>query len=310
MQTDVFGKGGTLKEAVEGHKEALAARLGAGEDGIALGRSNAVFLADCVGACFRQAAQTVDLPARGVALAAVGSFGRGAVALRSDADVMVVIDPRVLGAKQAEAFAEALLYPMWDATLAVGHQVLSVADALPLAQKDLATATALLDLRMLAGDEAPLRDVVARANEGLYGEEALGAFIDRLEAEATARHERFGGSVYLLEPDVKSGAGGLRDLDGMRWAARARYHVANDMGTEHDAWHALVQVGVLVAREAREIAESEELLWRIRNRLHVRAGRRADRLGFEDQEALAVAMGYGEDRSLAAERFMQAFYVC
>ncbi len=72
--------------------------------------------------------------------------------------------------------------------------------------------------------------VAARASEGLFGEEDLGAFIDRLDAEATARHERFGGSVYLLEPDVKSGAGGLRDLDGARWAARARYRVTNGEG--------------------------------------------------------------------------------
>ncbi len=108
----------------------------------------------------------------------------------------------------------------------MGHQVLSVADALPLARKDLATATALLDLRLLGGrPRGCSRELVERAHEGLFGEEELDGFIDRLEAEAAARHERFGGSVYLLEPDVKSGAGGLRDLDGARWAARARYRV-------------------------------------------------------------------------------------
>ncbi len=133
---------------------------------------------------------------------------------------------------------------------------------------------------------------------------------ERLEEEAAARHDRFGGSVYLLEPDVKSGAGGLRDLDGLRWAARARYRVGERAdGRKLGVWGELVRMGVLVAREASEIGAAEEFLWRIRNRLHARAGRKADRLGFEEQEALAVAMGYGDDRARAAERLMQDYYL-
>jgi [protein-PII] uridylyltransferase len=305
MKTGALGKhgsqGGGLRAAVDAHREATATRLGSGEDGMALGRANAAFLEQSTVSCFEQAVSRVPLPPRGLALAAVGSFGRGAVALRSDADVMVVVDPRVVDAKRAEAFAEALLYPMWDATLSVGHQVLSAADALPLAQKDLATATALLDLRPLAGDEALVRDLVVRAGEGLFAEQELAAFIERLEGEVASRQARFGGSVYLLEPDVKSGAGGLRDIDCIRWAARARYRVGD--------WVELVRLGVIVAREAHEIGTAEEHLWRVRNRLHARAGRKADRLGFEEQEAIAMAMGYGDDRARAAERLMQDYYL-
>ncbi len=302
-----------LRDAVERHRAVLGERLATGEDGLALGRANARFLRACFDARFAEATRLagVEATARGgLALAAVGSLGRGAVALRSDADVALIVDATRVDARDATAFAEALLYPLWDATLAVGHQVLSVGDAVPLAQADLATATALLDLRMLAGDETPVRDLVARANEGLFGEEELSAFIDRLDAEATARHERFGGSVYLLEPDVKSGAGGLRDLDGARWGARARYRITHgDADTKLGAWGELVRLGVLVGREAQEFAASEEFLWRVRNRLHARAGRKADRLGFEEQEALAIAMGYGADRALAAERLMQDYYL-
>jgi [protein-PII] uridylyltransferase len=301
-----------LRDSVERHREVLGERLAAGEDGLALGRANGRFLTACFQSRFGEAKRLAGLPTEnaGVALAAVGSLGRGAVAFRSDADVVVVVDSEKVDARDATAFAEALLYPLWDATLAVGHQVLSVADSVPLAQADLATATALLDLRLIAGDPVPVRDLIARANEGLFGEDELGAFIDRLNAEATARHERFGGSVYLLEPDVKSGAGGLRDLDGARWAARARYRVTNGDGdTKLGAWGELVRLGVLVGREAQDIAASEEFLWRVRNRLHARAGRKADRLGFEDQEALAIAMGYGADRALAAERLMQDYYL-
>jgi [protein-PII] uridylyltransferase len=302
-----------LRDAVDAHREALAARLASGEDGIALGRANARFLTACVLGRFAEASRLTgyrERPRPGLALAAAGSLGRGAVAMRSDADVVVVVDSSQVDARDATAFAEALLYPLWDATLAVGHQVLSVVDSVPLAQSDLATATALLDLRHLAGDETPLRDLDARAREGLFGEQNLVAFIDRLDAEAASRHDRFGGSVYLLEPDVKSGAGGLRDLDGARWAARARYRIAHgDNDPKLGAWGELVRLGVLVTREAQEIFASEEFLWRVRNRLHARAGRKADRLGFEEQEVLAMAMGYGTDRAFAAERFMQEYYL-
>src|SRR5206468_3681070 len=99
------------------------------------------------------------------------------------------------------------------------------------------------------------------------------------------RHERFGGSVYLLEPDVKNGAGGLRDLDVARWAARARYGT----GELDD----LVRVGALVPREAVELARAAEMLWRIRNLLHAHAGRRSDRLTFDEQETIAPLLGYG-----------------
>jgi len=299
-----------LRGIVERQRASLIARVGAGEDGLALGHANASFLRARFEQRFRVASARTGVPARGVTLAAVGSFGRGAVALRSDADVVFVLDPKLVTPKEAAAFAEAVLYPLWDATLAVGHQVLDADGALPLAQKDLATATALLDLRYLAGDETPLRDLVAHAREGLFVERELSAFIDRLDEEAAARHERFGGSVYLLEPDVKSGAGGLRDLDAIGWVARARYSVpVRETETRLGFWGDLVQLGVLLPREAQEIAASEEFLWRVRNRLHARGTRKSDRLGFEDQEALAVAMGYGDDRDRAAERMMQEYYL-
>jgi [protein-PII] uridylyltransferase len=299
-----------LRDALERHRANLLERLQGGEDGLALGRANARFLNACFRLLFEGARRHAGLPS-GVALAAVGSFGRGAVALRSDADVVLVFDPHAVGAAEAATFVEALLYPLWDAGLALGHQVLSAEEAVPLAEQYLETATSLLDLRLLAGDADLLAALVARARLGLFGDESLAAFLDRLDAETTARHERFGGSVYLLEPDVKSGAGGMRDLDSMHWAARARYRTDGEVGgAAQSTWRGLVQVGVLVSREAAEIAEAEELLWRIRHRLHVRAGRKADRLGFEDQEVLGVEMGYSDDRASAAERLMQAYYLC
>jgi [protein-PII] uridylyltransferase len=298
----------TLRDNVRRHVASLTERMESGEDGMALGRANARFLNSCFRLLFEGAMRRAAFP-RGIALAAVGSFGRGAVALRSDADVVFIVD-RNVGAEEAEACAKALLYPLWDAGLALGHQVMHAPDTLSLAQNDLATATALLDLRLLAGDEALARDLVDRASEGLFGEDNLGAFIDRLDSEALVRRARYGDSVYLLEPDVKNGTGGLRDIDGARWAARARYRVARGGGDDKlGPWGELMRLGVLVEREAQEMAASEEFLWRVRNRLHSRAGRKADRLGFEDQEALALSMGYCGDRARAAERLMQVYYL-
>jgi [protein-PII] uridylyltransferase len=306
--------------AVRRHWEDLDRRLTAGkpgDDGVRLGRARSAALAGLLDTLYAEAVATTGIR-EGVALAAVGTFGRGAVALRSDIDVRLVVRPGAKNREAAARLADALLYPLWDAGLSVGHQVVDAGEALELAQTDLATATSLLDLRLLAGDATILGEVEERAYAGLFSEGELARFVERLEEEAASRHARFGGSLYLLEPEVKAGAGGLRDLDIGRWAARARYRT-RDNG-ETGTWAELVRVGVLVAREAAEITRAEEFLWRVRNRLHAHAGRKSDRLTFDQQESIALEMDYGkrdgaeaggdeqEQRAAAAERFMQDYF--
>lgn len=295
-----------IQVAVRRHWDELDRMLEAGQDGIALGRARADALDALLGGLFDQAIlrTAVDTP---VALAAVGTLGRGAVALRSDVDVRLLVPSGQRHKDAASRVADALLYPLWDAGLTVGHQVVGASDLLELAQHDLATATSVLDLRRLAGDPSLLTEVEERAYGGLFSEGELGRFMQRLEEEAAARHARFGGSVYLLEPEVKGGAGGLRDLDIARWAARARFRTT--------VWSDLVLVGVLVPREAQEIARAEEFLWRVRNRLHAHAKRKSDRLTFDQQEAIAALLGYTprgsespEGRAAGAERFMQDYF--
>jgi len=291
-------------------------------EGLALGRARSDLLEGLLAGLFASALETTGAT-EPIALAAVGTFGRGAVALRSDVDVRLVVRPGSAARAAASRLADALLYPLWDAGLSVGHQVVDVGEAVDLAQTDLATATSLLDLRLIAGDGALLGEIEARAYGGLFSEGELGRFFERLEEEATQRHARFGGSLYLLEPEVKGGAGGLRDLDIGRWAARARYRT-KDVGA--GTWAELVRVGVLVPREASEISRAEEHLWRVRNRLHAHARRKSDRLTFDQQESVAIEMGYGappgpeaagavdpeshspEERAQAAERFMQDYF--
>ena len=299
-------------DTTKGYVAELEAALEKGEDGVALGRMRAGQLETLIANLYVTEGERAA-GGEAVALAAVGSFGRGAVALRSDVDVRLIIRS---GAKRREAagrVADALLYPLWDAGLSVGHQVVTAEEALELAQTDLATATSLLDLRFLAGDRALVTELEERSYAGLFGEGELGRFIERLEEEATARHQRFGGSLYLLEPEVKGGAGGLRDLDIARWAARARYRT-ND-AAPGGTWGELVRLGVLVPREAREIERAEQFLFRVRNRLHAHAKRKSDRLTFDQQESIAALLGYlkdsadaSEERAAAAERFMQDYF--
>ncbi|MGE0323782.1 MAG: [protein-PII] uridylyltransferase [Polyangiaceae bacterium] len=233
---------------------------------------------------------------REVSLAAVGSYGRGALALYSDLDVRLLC----LGHKDSVGpIAEALLYPLWDSGLSVGHQVVSPDDTVELARRDLPTATSLLDWRHVAGDAGPAEAQLGRVFEGVFGLGNLRGFLETLATQASEREERYGDSVYLLEPDVKNGAGGLRDLDVAHWAARARWRI-DDLGD-------LLKLGVLVSRELEPLLAARDFLWRVRNLLHWLAKRRSDRLSFDAQESLAEKLGYGSGGP-SVEHFMSDYY--
>lgn len=231
-----------------------------------------------------------------VALAAVGSYGRGALALHSDLDVRLVTSGR---AEKVRHIAEAVLYPLWDAGLSIGHQIVTPADQLELAKTDLPTATALLDFRLLAGDRATTDKMLERAYDGLFHISNIGRFLALLSDRAEERAARFGDSVYLLEPDVRNGIGGLRDLDLMHWVARARWRAARLSD--------LVQLSVLLPREWAQIDAAARFAWRVRNLLHLHAGRRSDRLSFEQQELIAGKLGYGSSGP-GVETFMSEYY--
>lgn len=274
--------------------------------GMALGRRNARILDDLLRSLFDglSSGAIPQDPAHPVppgtwsevALAGVGSYGRGAVALKSDLDVRLLV---ARSTTRAEAVAEALLYPLWDMGVTIGHQVVTIDDLITGARDELPTATSLLDFRAVAGDRALVEQLRRRCEATVFAHSELPRFLARLEQEVAQRHGRFGGSVYLLEPDVKNGGGGLRDFDVARWAVKARFGVGEP--------EELVRVGALVPREATEIMSAAELLWRIRNLLHAHAGRRSDRLTFDEQESIAALLGYGEGGE-AVERLMSAYY--
>jgi [protein-PII] uridylyltransferase len=261
-----------------------------------LGREHAAIFDDLLARQFDATVARLERAELGTALAGVGGYGRGTLALGADLDLRVLTDDT----GGATALAEALLYPLWDAGLDVGHQVVGVDDLLAAAREDLPTATCLLDWRHVAGDAALSQQLRERAAAGVFSASELSAFLDRLERAVAQRHRRFGGSVYLLEPDVRNGPGALRDVDVARWASRARWG-ASDLDD-------LIRLGVLVPRQVNAVALARERLWCIRNLLHALAGRRSDRLSFDQQEAIVEPLGYRGPVREAVERLMSDYY--
>ncbi len=293
--------GSTCRDYLKTYTQALEAAVERGEGGLVVAQRRAAVLDGLLSALF--CAADAASPAQGhgpksrVALVAVGSYGRGTLSLKSDVDVIFLCDdpedPRLA------AMAEGLLYPLWDAGLKVGHAVRGVEETLALAPKDVSTATTILDLRRIGGDAALVDELLARARQELFGP-TVHLFLDALEKDSHDRHERFGGSLYLLEPELKLGRGSLRDLDVGTWAARARWPVAS--------LDALVKVGALDDKELAELKSAQDMLWRVRNLLHLKARRTQDRLTFEDQEEIALRLGFVDGTTLAVEQFMQAYY--
>lgn len=292
----------TCSEYCESYRDRLADGVRRGEGGVRTAEMHARILDGLLGAlhCAADAAaRTAGHAPRGaVALVAVGGYGRGLVGLGSDVDVLFLCeDP---GDPYVAAIAEGLLYPLWDLGLDIGHAVRGVRETLELGREDLRTSTTLLDMRRVAGDASLVQTLRSAARKELFEGPALERFLDELEASWEERHARFGGSLHLLEPEVKLGCGGLRDLDVAMWAAQARWGAES---TEE-----LLRHGALLERERRELDVAREMLWRVRNLLHLRAGRRQDRLTFEAQEEIATELGFVDGVTLGVEQFMQAYY--
>ena len=293
--------GKTCSGYLGGYRRAFEDAVRRGDPGVATARTHARALDGLLSALYcaaDAAARATGREPRGrVALVAVGGYGRSTLGLNSDVDVVFLCDDSedpFVG-----ALAEGLLYPLWDLGVDIGHAVRNVDETLSLARDDIRTTTTLIDFRRVAGSGSLLDDLERGAREQVF-EPHLVEFLNALEQDTASRHRRFGGSLYLLEPDVKQGRGGLRDLDVAEWAARGRWGARNEQD--------YVRTGALLAREVRELEAAREMLWRVRNLLHLRAGRQQDRLTFGDQEDIAQELGFVDGVTLGVEQFMQAYY--
>jgi [protein-PII] uridylyltransferase len=239
-----------------------------------------------------------------LALAATGGYGRGILAPFSDIDLLFLTEPDP--SPETLQAVEFMLYFLWDLGLKVGHTTRGVADCLAEAERDTTVRTSLLETRLLAGDGALFEEFQTRFAEACRTAGA-GEFIAAKQAERDARHRRFGDSPFLVEPNIKEGRGGLRDLQTLYWMARYVFGTTT-MGE-------LVSTsgpagGVLTETEAKLGRRSWEFLWSVRFHLHYVAGRAEERLTFDLQPVVGARMGYTRHgRQDGVERFMRHYFL-
>ena len=232
-------------------------------------------------------------------LMAVGGYGRAEMAPFSDIDIAFLTPIKCTG--WCEQVIEAMLYTLWDLGLKVGHSSRSLDEMVRMAKADLTIRTALLEGRYVWGDEA-LYDEAARRFQREVVTGTARVFVAEKLAERNTRHQRMGDSRYVVEPNLKEGKGGLRDLHTLFWIGKYVHQVryVNE----------LVDADLLTPAELRQFQKAENFLWAVRCHLHLLAGRAEERLTFDFQPEVAERMGYAARPGRSAvERFMQHYFL-
>ena len=234
-----------------------------------------------------------------IAVAAVGGYGRGTLAPGSDIDLLFLLPPKA--APETHKAVEFLLYLLWDIGFKVGHATRTVEECIRLAKSDMTIRTAILETRFVCGQIDLVRDLEKRFDEEVTARTAP-EFVAAKLAERDERHRKAGDTRYLVEPNVKEGKGGLRDLNTLFWIAKYNYHV-------RDAAE-LVKLGVLSRQEWRIFQKAEDFLWAVRCHMHYLTGKPEERLSFDIQSEIAASLGYQARPGLSAvERFMKHYFL-
>lgn len=281
--------------------------------GVQCGLEATALMDDVISIVVAGARDTVEVEScsEAVALVALGGFGRQELAPRSDLDLLFVVESE---ADNASAFVEAILYGLWDLGVEVGHSVRTVEGTLTWAGAEQSILTSLLDARLLksgAGSRDGQERLFERLEKGIdelvSQSDVGGALIAAKLRESKRRQERYGETVYLLEPNVKESVGGLRDLHLAMWVGRVRFKTHGIDG--------LLRMGVLSPAEHRTLSRAYDFLLRVRFELHRTTKRRQDHLRFEHQERIAEILNYvkpgseeHDHRKHGVERFMRAYY--
>lgn len=241
----------------------------------------------------------LELPAQGIALIAVGGYGRGEMLPYSDVDLMVLSQESLSDDVQQQV--SQFLASLWDVGLAPGSSVRTLEECLQAARDDISVATTLVESRLLEGD-AELGQLPRRIVSQSWSERG---FFDQKMAEQSARHAQHNDTVYNLEPDLKNAPGGLRDINQIGWISKRHFRVAR--------YYDLVHLGFISDFEFRELQKAEDFLWLLRHHLHRLTRRNENRLLFDYQRELAGRLGYqaSDDEpnpNAAVERFMRDYY--
>jgi [protein-PII] uridylyltransferase len=234
-----------------------------------------------------------------ITLLAVGGYGRGEMAPHSDVDIAFLTPWKQTG--WAEQVIESMLYALWDLGLKIGHSSRSVDEMVRQAKGDITIRTALLESRYVWGDQSLYDEAAARFRKDVQAGTTRAFIAEKLD-ERNARHLKMGDSRYVVEPNVKEGKGGLRDLHTLFWIGKDAYNVSDSAE--------LVDVGLLTRAEYRLFHRAENFLWAVRCHLHMLAGRGEDRLTFDLQREIADRMRFADRPGKSrVERFMQFYFI-
>ncbi|PHR61186.1 MAG: [protein-PII] uridylyltransferase [Robiginitomaculum sp.] len=247
-----------------------------------------------------------------LSLCAVGGYGRGEMAPFSDIDLLILI-PRKKTSERCNRIVEYILYLLWDMGLKVGHAVRTPNQCIQLARQDHTVLSSLLDLRLLGGAAEPATDLVALLRKERTRPKIRRYISDKLGAREM-RHAREGNSRYVIEPNIKEGKGGLRDLHELYWIARFVYGKKEGDQTlapvKPHGVLAYVRHGLLDAKDGERFIAAAEFLWQVRHHLHYVAGRATESLSFDRQDALALRMGYTQSKpEIRVAEFMRTYFM-
>jgi len=243
--------------------------------------------------------QGVRTSGEAMSLVAVGGYGRGELSPHSDIDLLFLLPYKRV--PYHEQVVEYILYMLWDVGLKVGHSTRSAEDCIRNAKADLTIRTALLEMRWLWGDQKLFAELWERYKAEIMAGSAV-EFVESKLAERDSRHSQMGDSRYVLEPNVKEGKGGLRDLHTLYWIAKYMYRVS-DIAELADA-------GIISRPAVRRFVKAQAFLWTVRCHLHYLTDRPEDRLTFDVQPEIAVRMHYADRPcSRGVERFMKHYFL-
>jgi [protein-PII] uridylyltransferase len=302
-----FESGGRPGQAARGWLEAvreeLARRHFAGAGGIEIVREYTGCVDRMARALFRYAdrqhSRRFSRLNQRLAVIARGGYGRGELNPQSDIDLLFLHDYKP--GPYVEVVTEIILHALWDAGLTVGQVVRNVRECVRAVNDDLKEKTAILDTRFLAGEEKLWAALVQALIDEVLNRNQQKFFQVKLQ-ESRDRHRHYGDSIYLLEPQIKEGEGGLRDLHTALWLAKVKYKV--------HSLPELVHRAIISEAELEEVVRAQDFLYRVRNSLHFLSRRHHDQLTFEYQEQIAPLLGFAaaDDSGSASSALMRFYY--
>ncbi len=293
----------SLKEQILEKRAAIRAAHQAGATGQAVSSSLLALAENTIAQLYRVTLEGLDVGvdhqlSERISIVALGGFGRAEMSPHSDIDLMVL--NRGKPVDSVHKFSAELFRNIWDVGFQVGHSVRTIDDCIALGKSDLSAKTALMEARFLIGSASLFRDFHEKFGKQVVRRHVNEFLLGKIE-ERYREYDRYGTSVYMLEPDIKRSKGGLRDLHFVQWAALARYSIATLEDLHCKAF--------LSNRDFKALISAREFLSRVRAELHFHAGSPQDILTFDEQIRLAEKFNFSDEPHLrGVERFMQQYY--